>query len=97
MDKNVGLNADSQRRAIDLFGERACSIIVSCRPENEVEVRKVSESYDMRCLVVGITTAVDEFWLASGKKPAVFTKVSELRAAFSQTLPTQLAAEVVTA
>ncbi|ADW70700.1 phosphoribosylformylglycinamidine synthase subunit PurL [Granulicella tundricola] len=95
LTNGVGVNADSSRTAISLFGEQACSVVISCSSEDESKVRSIVEGYDLHVWALGDTTDRDDFWLATGKKPAILTTVSELRTAYSTALESQLAEEVL--
>jgi phosphoribosylformylglycinamidine (FGAM) synthase-like enzyme len=80
----------------DMFLEAATEVIVTCAPSDSEQVQRIVSTYGLSSYDVG-TTGGDRVTinLAQSEKD-VDASIRELRAAFSSTLESQLAAEVVT-
>ena len=92
-------------RSRELFGEDSSLALVTCAQEDVARVKEIVDEYGFVFpLELGLTVhaeSVDhdpDFTIFFAGEPAALeTTVADLRAAFSQTLESQLAAEVVTA
>ena len=106
---DIGVDADCPRidsfpEPFTLFAEAPGCALVSARPNNIDQILQIAESYGLSWFRVGVTCDAQ---LKVGIRPYASSKdesnelitlsLPDLRAAYSQTLPSQLAAEVVTA
>jgi phosphoribosylformylglycinamidine synthase II len=97
---DVGFWSDGgeETAAEALFQERAGSILMTCKPANADSVIRRIERQSNHYVALPIGRTVTEgFRLDWERQPAISLSLGELRAAFSSTLESQLAAEVVTA
>ena len=81
-----------------LFGERVGSVLITCSASNvEAVMRRVEEDSSKYVILPIGKIQVDRFNLQWEWKDVITQSISELRAAYSAILPSQLAAEVFTA
>jgi len=86
----------SYPRAWGLFAELGSCAIISCNPANTARILEVAEARSVSpAYKVGVTGG-DNLTIRLGTERVIDAKVSELRAVYSGTLESQLAAEVVT-
>ncbi len=80
-----------------LFSEIGSSIIATCRPSNLSAIRAVLQDFPLVwTFPIGEVTATG-LEIRVNEEPIITASTSDLQQAFSNTLPSQLAAEVVTA
>jgi len=104
MDGDIGIdaglwsNGGNESAAEALFGERAGSVIVTCRPANADTVIRRIERDSSKYVVLPIgETQADSFVIQWERETVISQSLTDLRAAYCNTLESQLAAEVVTA
>jgi phosphoribosylformylglycinamidine (FGAM) synthase-like enzyme len=101
-----GLHGETPETTLrELFSEDSSLALISCSPENVSRVRETVDEYGFVLpLELGFTVTTDQvdhepdFEISfSDQAPLISTYVADLRAAYSNTLESQLAAEAATA
>jgi phosphoribosylformylglycinamidine (FGAM) synthase-like enzyme len=84
--------------AINLFGESACSLLLTCSPESLKRIKALLSEAQLGGLnQIGLTTATSMLEILAQGSSVLSTSIDELKSSFSGSLESQLAAEVVTA
>ena len=104
MRNNIGAKfavIDEQPSYLDqatLFRESVGNVIVTCAKEDRQEIEEICRTIGAGCNQIGLTIPdkLESHDIGSSDPPMVLS-LEHLRAAFSHTLPSQLAAEVVNA
>jgi len=81
--------------ALSVFTEDG-GVVVSCPVSNEERIAVLAKAKGLACLRIGVTGGSTLRMVAISGTPFIDLKVEDARAAFSSTLESQLAAEVVT-
>jgi hypothetical protein len=98
---DVGLWSDGgdESAAEAFFGERIGSIIITCsgNANYDAVIRRIEQDSSHYVVLPIGKTVPDRFQLEWEREPVISLPLGELRPSYSQTLESQLAAEVVTA
>jgi phosphoribosylformylglycinamidine (FGAM) synthase-like enzyme len=81
----------------DLFGEHGSSVILSCDPKNIERIQQIAEDHGTIFAQHVGDCVTGKFVIELENDPSVDLSITDIRAAYSSTLESQLAAEVVTA
>ena len=100
--KGVGADLDLRTLLVEqpiparLFYEAAPTVVVTCSRENLFRIEEVASTHHYLVDELGATGS-DQIAIAVNGTKTIEVPIADLRVAYTQTLPTQLAAEVVTA
>jgi phosphoribosylformylglycinamidine synthase len=84
--------------AISLFGESACSLLLTCSPESSERIKALLSEARLGGLnQIGLTTATPMLEILAEGSSVLSTSIDELKSSFLGSLESQLAAEMVTA
>jgi phosphoribosylformylglycinamidine synthase subunit PurL len=84
--------------AIRLFGESACSLLLSCSPQSLERIKALLPEAKLGGLnQIGLTVATSVLEILEGGSSIISSSIDELKEPFSESLELQLAGEVVTA
>jgi phosphoribosylformylglycinamidine synthase len=94
---SVTLRDELNPAAYALFSEEPSVAVATCDPENIREIEAILQQYGSIATTVGKTTAGSRLVIELKGSTVVDAKLSDLRGSWSDSLESQLAAEVVTA
>jgi phosphoribosylformylglycinamidine synthase len=91
-----GIIVPNKGDALSLFMEAGAEIVITCAWEKREEIHALAQTRSLAAMCIGKTVS-SQLVVRAGSEPFITLNIDELRAAYSGTLESQLAAEVVTA
>jgi phosphoribosylformylglycinamidine synthase len=90
-----GMIVPNKEDALSLFTEGGAAVVLTCAWEKREENSALAQTRSLYAMCVGKTVS-SQLVVRAGSEPFIDLSIADLRAAFSGTLESQLAAEVVT-